>query len=296
MEKEIVMNTPNMAMEETNRSLKRREKGEKAKKAVALTFVWIMLLIMYLPIMYLVLYSFTDANAIGQWNGLNFDCYTTLFSANNRDAIKIWEATWNTVWVAVVASILSTVLGTAGAIGMHFLGKKFKAVFNFANEIPIVNAEIVMALSLCILFTWLNLPTSAFSLIIGHMVLTIPFVVINVQPKLEQMDPSLYEAAMDLGASRTGALFKVMIPDLLPGIFSGFMISMTLSLDDFVITEFTKPSEGMDFQTISTYVQGTLSKATPPIQIRSFTTLIFVLIVAVMIGYTIVNNRKAKKI
>jgi spermidine/putrescine transport system permease protein len=147
-----------------------------------------------------------------------------------------------------------------------------------------------------ILFAVFKLPTSAFSLIIGHMVLTIPFVVINVQPKLEQMDPSLYEAAMDLGASRSGALFKVMIPDLLPGIFSGFMISMTLSLDDFVITEFTKPSEGMDFQTISTYVQGTLSKATPPIQIRSFTTLIFVLIVAVMVGYTIVNNRKAKKI
>ena len=89
--------------------------------------------------------------------------------------------------------------------------------------------------------------------------------------------------------------FKVMIPDLMPGIFSGFMISMTLSLDDFVITEFTKPSEGTDFQTISTYVQGTLAKGSVPIQIRSFTTLIFLLIVAVMIGYTIVNNRKAKK-
>ena len=296
MKKELVMNTPNTAMEETNRSLQRREKGEKAKKAVALTFVWIMLLVMYLPIMYLILYSFTDSKVIGQWNGLNFDCYTTLFNGKNAFAQDIWNATWNTVWVAVVASTLSTVLGTAGAIGKHFLGKKFKAVFNFANKIPIVNAEIVMALSLCILFVWLNLPLSAFSLIVGHMVLTIPFVVINVQPKLEQMDPSLYEAAMDLGASRSGALFKVMIPDLLPGVFSGFMISMTLSLDDFVITEFTKPSEGMDFQTISTYVQGTLAKGAIPIQIRSFTTLIFVLIVAVMIGYTIVNNRKAKKI
>ena len=167
MEKELVMNTPNTAMEETNRSLQRREKGEKAKKAVALTFVWIMLLVMYLPIMYLILYSFTDSKVIGQWNGLNFDCYATLFNGSNVYAKQIWEATWNTVWVAVVASTLSTVLGTAGAIGMHFLGKKLKAVFNFANEIPIVNAEIVMALSLCILFAWLNLPTSAFSLIIG---------------------------------------------------------------------------------------------------------------------------------
>ena len=296
MEKELVMNAPNMEMEETNRSLKKKEKGEKAKKAVALTFVWIMLIVMYLPIMYLILYSFTDANVIGKWQGFNLDCYSTLFNPNNVYAQQIWEAAWNTLWVAIVASTLSTVLGTAGAIGMHFLGKKFKAVFNFANEIPIVNAEIVMALSLCILFTLLGLPKNAFSLIVGHMVLTIPFVVINVQPKLEQMDPSLYEAAMDLGASRSGALFKVMIPDLLPGIFSGFMISMTLSLDDFVITEFTKPSEGMDFQTVSTYVQGTLAKGAIPIQIRSFTTIIFVLIVAVMIGYTIVNIRKAKKI
>ena len=296
MEKELVMNAPNMEMEETNRSLQRKEKREKAKKAVALTFVWIMLIVMYLPIMYLILYSFTDANVIGKWQGFNLDCYSTLFNPKNAYAQQIWEAAWNTLWVAIVASTLSTVLGTAGAIGMHFLGKKFKAVFNFANEIPIVNAEIVMALSLVILFAWLKLPTSAFSLIIGHMVLTIPFVVINVQPKLEQMDPSLYEAAMDLGASRSGALFKVMIPDLLPGIFSGFMISMTLSLDDFVITEFTKPSEGTDFQTISTYVQGTLAKGAIPIQIRSFTTIIFVLIVAVMVGYTIVNNRKAKKI
>jgi spermidine/putrescine transport system permease protein len=144
MEKELVMNTPNTAMEETNRSLQRREKGEKAKKAVALTFVWIMLLVMYLPIMYLILYSFTDSKVIGQWNGLNFDCYATLFNGSNVYAKQIWEATWNTVWVAVVASTLSTALGTAGAIGMHFLGKKLKAVFNFANEIPIVNAEIVM--------------------------------------------------------------------------------------------------------------------------------------------------------
>ena len=278
MEKELVINAPSKEMEETNRSLKKREKGEKAKKAVALTFVWVMLLLMYLPIMYLILFSFTDAEVIGEWHGFSFDCYTTLFNGNNANAKDIWGATWNTVWVAIVASTLSTVLGTAGAIGMHFLGKKLKAVFNFANEIPIV------------------LPKNAFSLIVGHMVLTIPFVVINVQPKLEQMDPSLYEAAMDLGASRSGALFKVMVPDIMPGIFSGFMISMTLSLDDFVITEFTKPSEGSDFQTISTYVQSTLSRSTPPIQIRSFTTIIFVLIVLVMIGYTIVNNRKAKKI
>ena len=119
MEKELVTNAPSKEMEETNRSLKKREKGEKAKKAVALTFVWVMLLLMYLPIMYLILFSFTDAEVIGEWHGFNFDCYTTLFNGNNANAKDIWGATWNTVWVAIVASTLSTVLGTAGAIGMH---------------------------------------------------------------------------------------------------------------------------------------------------------------------------------
>lgn len=279
----------------TNIALQKKEKIEKVKKWSALTFVWIMLLVMYLPIMFIIVYSFTDAKVMGQWNGFNLVTYETLFDPSNKYAMAIWEATWNTLWVAVVASLLSTLLGTAGAIGMHYLGKKLKAVFNFSTQIPIVNAEIVMALSLCILFVFLKLPSTAFNLIIGHMVLTIPFVVINVQPKLEQMDPSLYEAAMDLGATRTGALFKVMIPDIVPGILSGFMISMTLSLDDYVITEFTKPSEGGDFQTISTYVQGHLAKGSIPIQIRSYTTLIFLLIVAAMVAYTIVNNRKSKK-
>jgi len=279
----------------TNIALQKKEKIEKVKKWSALTFVWIMLLVMYLPIMFIIVYSFTDAKVMGQWNGFSLATYETLFDPSNKYAMAIWEATWNTLWVAVVASLLSTLLGTAGEIGMHYLGKKLKAVFNFSTQIPIVNAEIVMALSLCILFVFLKLPSTAFNLIIGHMVLTIPFVVINVQPKLEQMDPSLYEAAMDLGATRTGALFKVMIPDIVPGILSGFMISMTLSLDDYVITEFTKPSEGGDFQTISTYVQGHLAKGSIPIQIRSYTTLIFLLIVAAMIAYTIVNNRKSKK-
>ena len=109
MEKELVMNAPNTEMEETNRSLKRKEKGEKTKKAFALTFVWVMVLLMYLPIMYLIIYSFTDAKVIGQWQGFNFDCYSTLFDSENQYAQEIWVATWNTVWVAIVASTLSTV-------------------------------------------------------------------------------------------------------------------------------------------------------------------------------------------
>lgn len=281
--------------EKVNSLLKRKEKIAKCKKISGLTFVWIMLLIMYLPIMYLILFSFTESKVIGQWNGFSLASYIRLFSTKYPDSVKIWTAAWNTLWVALVSSLLSTVLGTCGAIGMHFLSKKIKAAFNLATQIPIVNAEIVMALSLVILFVFLGLPTGIFSLIIGHIVLTLPFVVINVQPKLEQMDPSLYEAAMDLGATRSGALFKVMIPDIIPGILSGFMISMTLSLDDYVITSFTKPTTGDDFHTISTYVNGLLSRGSLPIQLRSFTAIIFGLIVVLMIAYSIFNIKKGKK-
>lgn len=283
--------------QETNRLLKRKEQGRKMQKASAWVFIILMLLLMYLPILYLILYSFTDAKIIGEWHNFTIESYIRLFNPTDYpDSEKIWTAAWNTLWVAVVSSTLSTILGTVGAIGMHFLNKKLKAVFNFATQIPIVNAEIVMALSLCILFAFLRLETNAYSLIIGHMILTIPFVVINVQPKLEQMDPSLYEAAMDLGANRSGAMFKVIIPDITPGILSGFMISMTLSLDDYVITEFTKPSSD-EFHTISTYVQGLLSRSSLPIQLRSFTALLFLLIVAVMIVFTVVTlkNSKVKK-
>jgi len=288
------MEYKSLTIEQTNALLKRKEIGGKVQKATAWVFIGIMLLIMYLPILYLVVYSFTDSAIIGQWTNTNIDSYLFLFSSEYPASVEIWTAAWNTIWVAVVASALATILGTAGAIGMHFLGKKLQAVFNFGTQIPIVNAEIVMALSLCILFAFLGFETSPFSLIIGHIVLTIPFVVINVQPKLQQMDQSLYEAAMDLGATRSGALFKVMIPDLIPGILSGFMISMTLSLDDYVITEFTKPANGEDFQTISTYVQGLLSKAKLPIQLRSFTTLLFVAILIAMIVFTIVSVKKER--
>ena len=283
-----------LTQEEVNLRLKQKDVGQKVKKVSALTFVWIMLVIMYLPILYLIIYSFTDAKMIGQWTNFNFNSYTRLFSPTNTETQKLWEAAWNTIWVALVSATLSTILGTAGAIGMHYLGKKLKTTMNLATQIPIVNAEIVMALSLVILFVFLGLPTSAFSLIIGHMVLTIPFVVINVQPKLEQMDPSLYEAALDLGANRTESLFKVIIPDIFPGILSGFMVSLTLSLDDYVITEFTKPTT-INFNTISTYVQSKLAKGSIPIQLRSFTALLFVIIVVAMIGYMIYTVRKSKK-
>ena len=150
-----------------------------------------------------------------------------------------------------------------------------------------------MALSLAILFKVLQTSYSFATLLVGHMVLTVAFVYLNVKPKLMQMDPNIYEAALDLGATPWYSLFKVVLPEILPGIFSGFLISITLSLDDFVITQYLKEPS---FETISTYIQKIVAKHPIPAEVRALSTILFVVVSAVVLGITIYNNKKAQKI
>ena len=250
-----MVNTLNI--EQTNRALQRKRVKAKVGKIAANVFIYFILLLMYAPLVYITIYSFTTSKVTGVWNGFSMDNYSTLFDyEGNKIAQNIWNAARNTALVAITAAAVSTVLGTLGAIGIYYTRKKWiKNTMDFVTQIPVVNAEIVTAVSLCVLFVICAqfMPRSFLTLVIGHVVLSIPYVVMSVKPKLEQMDPSLYEAAMDLGATQTQALWKVIIPDIIPGILSGFMLSITLSLDDYVITAFTKPTTG-GFDTISTYV------------------------------------------
>lgn len=266
----------------TDELLKRKRTNEKVQKIFVKIFIFFVLILMDLPIFYLIVNSFTTARITGTWNGFSMIPYQTLFNyAGNKYAQKIWNACGNTILVALVAGALATVVGTAGAIGTHYMKRKWiKSTFSFVNQIPVVNAEIVMAISLCILFVSMHWPRTFITLVIGHMVLTLPFVVLSVEPKLEQMDNSLFEAALDLGATESEAIFKVMIPDILPGIISGFLLSVTLSLDDYIITAFTKPGQGFD--TISTYVEAVTKKESLPIQLRAFTTVLFIIVMGVM--------------
>ena len=266
----------------TDELLKRKRTNEKIQKTFVKIFIFFVLILMDLPIFYLIVNSFTTARITGTWNGFSMIPYQTLFNyAGNKYAQKIWNACGNTILVALVAGALATIVGTAGAIGTHYMKRKWlKSTFSFVNQIPVVNAEIVMAISLCILFVSMNWPRTFITLIIGHMVLTLPFVVLSVEPKLEQMDNSLVEAAQDLGATEREAIFKVMIPDILPGIISGFLLSVTLSLDDYIITAFTKPGQGFD--TISTYVEAVTKKESLPIQLRAFTTVLFIIVMGAM--------------
>ena len=290
----------NMTAEQVNAALSRKRAWGKAQKILANVFIYFVLLLMYAPLIYITVFSFTTHKTAGEWSGFSFQNYTTLFDSGNQIAINIWSAAGNTALVAIVSATLSTVLGTLGAIGIYYLRKKWmKNTMDFVTQIPVVNAEIVTAVSLCVLFVILasvfKIERNFGTLVIGHIVLSIPYVVMSVKPKLEQMDPALYEAAMDLGATQTQALWKVIIPDIVPGILSGFLLSITLSLDDYVITAFTKPTIG-GFNTISTYVDAVTKKAGLPTQLRAFTAILFAVILIVMIVMNVRSNINAKKL
>ena len=198
------------------------------------------------------------------------------------------------------------VLGTAGAIGTFYSGKKMRALTESVTDIPVSNAEIVIAMSLTVLFvfagTYLFNGSNVFSfwtLLIGHMVLSLPFVYLSVKPKLQQMDPALYEAALDLGCTQRQALWKVTMPEILPGVFSGFLLSITLSLDDFIVTAFTRGagllSGEKTIDTLSTLVQAKIKKGPIPPAMRALTTLIFVMVLLIVIGVTVYQNVSAKR-
>ncbi len=255
---------------------------KKSTRILARIYVGIMLLLMYAPILVLMIFSFTEAKVIGSWTGFSLDLYPDLFK--NQEIVT---AVINTVIVALSSAAVSTVLGTVGAIGIHYSGKKMKAALEGVSQIPIMNAEIVTALSLTILFVYFGVQFNFISLLIGHVVLTLPFVVLSINPKLQQMDPNVYEAALDLGSRPSQALRKIVLPEIMPGIFSGFLLSVTLSLDDYIITAFTRDAS---FTTLSTYVYGVTSKrGTLPPTLRALTTLIFVFALVLLI---VVNVRQ----
>ena len=260
------------------------------KKLLANGYVYAVLLLMYLPIFLLIVFSFIDSRIVGVINpndGFTLDLYRRLF-ANER----AMRAVGNTFLVAIVSSTLSTILGTLGAIGIYYMKKNGKRLFETLTQIPVINAEIVMALSLAVLFIFFQINVSFMTLVLGHVVLTVAFVYLSVKPKLQQMDPSIYEAALDLGATPFKALRLVVLPQIVSGIVSGFVLAFTLSLDDFIITSFLKPASG--FETLSTYVEAQLRVGIPP-EIRALTTLIFLFAVGVLIVNFVLAGKGDKK-
>ena len=250
-------------------------------------YVYILLLVMYAPLLLLIIFSFTDTKIIGNWDGFSLKLYGDLF----KDA-EIMEAFKNTFVVAISSAVVSTILGTMGAIGIFYSSKRSKAIMESIGNIPVINAEIVTALSLTILFVMAGVTFNFITLLVGHVVLTIPFVVLSVRPKLMQMDPNIYEAALDLGATPKRALRTIVLPQIMSGIVSGFILSITLSLDDYIITAFTRDTA---FQTLSTYVYGVTSKkGTLPPSLRALTTIITLIALLILIIVNIQSSGEKK--
>ena len=270
------------------------------KKIFGQIYIWIILLLMYLPVLVLIAFSFTEATNVGEWTGFTFNLYPALFQ--NK---QIMVALGNTLLIALISAVASTFLGTLGAIGAFYLKRKMKNTVDFMTQIPLVNAEIVVAFSLTVMFVFLGTYIfkedlfSFWTLLIGHMCLSLPFVFVSVKPKLQQMDPSLYEAAIDLGATPTTALRKVVIPEIMPGILSGFLLSITLSLDDFIVTAFIRGpgllSGAAKIETLSTLFQAKIKKGPIPVEMRALTTIIFLIVVLAVIGISIYRNHASKK-
>lgn len=275
------------------------------KKIFANIYVYFILFLMYLPILVLIAFSFSTNGtiAIGEAYNPGFDLYINLFS-DTQVAREIWTAVGNTLIIAVISAMVSVVLGTLGAIGTFYCKRKAQKSIEVVTQIPVVNAEIVIALSLTVMFVFLGTYVfhaklfSFWTLLIGHVVLSLPFVYLSVKPKLMQMDPSLYEAALDLGAKPSQGLRKIIIPQIMPGIFSGFLLSITLSLDDYIVTEFTRGpgllSGDAAIETLSTYIQTSLKKHAVPAELRPLTLIIFLTVLAIVIGITLYRTYKSK--
>lgn len=257
------------------------------KKVVSHVWIWLVLAFLYLPIIILSVYSFTDARLIGESADFSVRNYVTLFTVDELISMMV-----GTVVLALVVATLSTILGTAGAIGAFYSKRRTNSLIGLFNEVPVANAEVVTGFSICILFVAIfHVDKNSYvPLIIGQMVLCTPFVFLSVLPRLKQMDTNLYSAALDLGCRPMKAIFKITLPQIFPGIISGFMLAITLSLDDYFIATYTKPAT---FDTISTYVVNATRGAQTSIKtaLWALSALIFVIVILI----TVFANRRRKE-
>ena len=252
-------------------------------------YIALILIFLYSPIAVMIITSFNKGKTV-VWKGFSLKWYGELFKDK-----AILGALVNTLTIALLASFFATILGTMAAIGINnFRGKK-RAVIQNVSNIPIISPDIVMGVSLMLLFAFLgnifNFEMGYVTVLISHICFCVPFVVLNVIPRLRRMDQSIYDAALDLGCNQFQAFFKVVIHELIPGIISGFLMSFTYSLDDFIITHFT---QGAKFQNLSTEIYAMLRRKIPP-TINALSTLLFVTIIIIMIIINVRDRREEKR-
>ena len=254
------------------------------KKFFAQTYLWILLALLYAPIIIIGIFSFTEAKVLGNWTGFSTKLYTSLFSGGVRHSLI--DAIENTLTIALIAAAVSTILGSIAAIGIHNMRGKRRQVITFLNNVPMLNPDIITGISLFLLFITLGISQGYMTVVLAHIAFCTPYVVLSVMPRLQQMNPNIYEAALDLGATPFQALRKVIIPEIRPGMISGFILAFTLSIDDFAVTIFTIGNEGLE--TLSTFIYADARKGGLTPELRPLSTIIFVIVLILLI---IINVR-----
>ena len=228
---------------------------------------------LYAPIATLMVFSFNKSRTRAKWGGFTFQWYLSLLG--NRE---IMQALWNTLFIALVSSLSAVVIGTVACIAINNMTKRRRAVIMGVTNIPMLNADIVTGISLMLLFISLGFKFGLGTILLSHITFNIPYVILCVMPRMRQLNPSTYEAALDLGASPVHAFFKVVFPDILPGVLSGFLMAFTMSLDDFIITHFTK---GAGVDTLSTKIYTEVKKGIKP-EMYALSTIIFVTVLLLL--------------
>lgn len=248
-------------------------------------YIALLMIFLYAPIAVLVILSFNDSRSRVVWGGFTLKWYAALFRSH-----AITEALWTTFTLAVLSSIIACALGLLGAIGIFSMRRKNYRIMLFFTNIPLVNADIVTGIALLLWFVRF-LPLGFTSVLLAHVTFNIPYVILCILPKLRDMDMQQYEAALDLGASGTYAFIRILIPQILPGVLSGFLMALTLSMDDFVITYFTK---GAGINTLSTLIYGEIRKGIKP-ELYSLSTLLFLIVLILLILVNLPYDRLFSK-
>ena len=253
------------------------------KKLLKILYIALILLFLYLPIFTLIALSFNESKSMSIWTGFSLKWYAEMIGNT-----MILDALGNTFTIAISASLAATIIGTAASIGIQSMRKKSQTVILGLNNIPLLNADIVTGISLLLTFLVFGITLNWGTVLLAHITFCIPYVILSVLPKLKQLTPNTYEAALDLGATPTYAFFKVVLPDIKSGIISGFLLSFTMSVDDFVITHFTR---GAGINTLSTLIYSQVKVGIRP-TLYALSTIIFVGVLIILLVSNLISNRK----
>lgn len=259
----------------------------KLKSALANIYSLLIYAFLYIPIVVLIVFSFNDSKYRGNWSGFTLRWYQDLFSDPD-----IMSALYTTFVVAIISSILATAIGTITAVGIHSLKPRYKKLFINLTYIPMISPDIVIGISLLTLFVMLKLNLGYITLILAHITFNIPYVIFAVLPKLQQLDPHLEEAALDLGATPFQAFFKVILPEITPGILTGALMAFTLSLDDFMVSFFTT---GSGVATLSIKIYSMTKRGVSP-TINALSSIMFIVLLTIMCIVQIKQNKEPKRV